>query len=383
MPPLSIMIKPASSRCNLRCAYCFYADEARLRETPDCGRMPEAVCRALIEKAVNAAEGSVSFLFQGGEPTLAGLDFYRRFVALVRASAPRGLTVRYALQTNGTLLDEDWCRFFRENRFLVGLSLDGTRACHDRFRRDGEGRGTYDRVLRAARLLDRTGVAYNVLTVVTGTAARHIQSVFSSLCKNGFFYQQYIPCLDPLEGKRGGEAYSLSPGQYEAFLKTLFDLWYRELEQGRYYSIRYFDNLVWMLDGRPPEQCSMCGRCGVQYLVEADGSVYPCDFYALDQYRLGNILHGAWADLDRAREQMGFIRASEYVPEACRHCRWYPLCRNGCRRDRTAEADRPGRNYYCEAYAGFFAYALPRLGRVRTLLLRQERRGMKNFASDG
>lgn len=368
MPPLSILLKPASSGCNLRCAYCFYADEASARAVPNYGLMSIEVSHALIEKALTAAEGSVSFLFQGGEPTLAGLEFYRDFVSHVQETIPAGLAVQYAVQTNGILLDEDWCRFFRENHFLVGLSLDGNRECHDRFRKDGAGRGTYDRVLRAARLLDRAEVDYNVLTVVTGYLARHVQSVFSSLCREGFRFQQYIPCLDPLEGDRGGQSFSLSPKQYEEFLKTLFDLWYRELEQGRYWSVRYFDNLVWMLGGHAPEQCSMRGCCGLQYLVEADGTVYPCDFYGLDQYRLGNILENSWAELDRAREDIGFIQASKRVPEECGRCQWYALCRNGCRRDRLAEADGLGRNYYCQAYAGFFAYALPRLRRARELL---------------
>lgn len=370
MPPLNILLKPASSGCNLRCAYCFYADEARLRDVPDCGQMPEDVSRALIEKAVGAAEGSIAFLFQGGEPTLAGLDFYRNFIDHVKQTAPTGLPVRYAIQTNGLLLDGEWCGFFKENRFLVGLSLDGSRECHDRFRRDRAGKGTYDRVVRAARLLERSGVEYNVLTVVTGYLARHTQAAFAALCKGGFRFQQYIPCLDPLEWERGGQDWSLSPERYEEFLKTLFDLWYRELERGRYYSIRYFDNLVWMLKGRAPEQCAMRGRCGAQYLVEADGSVYPCDFYGLDRYCLGNVRRDSWEALDRAREGLGFIRESERVPEACGHCQWYPLCRNGCRRDRLMEGGSPGRNYYCRAYAGFFAYALPRLGQVRGLLAR-------------
>ena len=368
MPPLSIMIKPASSGCNLRCTYCFYADEAQARSVPNYGIMSEDTARTLIEKSLAAAEGSVSFLFQGGEPTLAGLGFFRRFVALVEERRPRSLAIQYALQTNGTLLDEDWCRFFVENRFLVGLSLDGNRDCHDRFRRDSAGKGTFDRVLRAARMMDRIGVEYNVLTVVTGPLARHIQSVFGFLCKNGFRYQQYIPCLDPLEGERGGESWSLTPERYEAFLKTLFDLWFRELGRGRYWSIRYFDNLVWMLQGHPPEQCSMMGCCGIQYLVEADGSVYPCDFYGLDQYRLGNVLTDAWADLDRARERLRFVEESRAVPEKCGRCQWFPLCRNGCRRDRLWEDGTLGRNCYCEAYAGFFSYALPRLRRVPELL---------------
>ena len=368
MPPLSILLKPASSGCNLRCAYCFYADEASIRTVPNYGLMPREVGHALIEKAVGAAEGSITFLFQGGEPTLAGLDFYRDFVSHVKETAPGGPAVQYAIQTNGTLLDGDWRRFFQENHFLVGLSLDGNRACHDRFRRDGTGKGTYDRVIKAARLLEETGVEYNVLTVVTGHLAKHIQSVFSTLCKGGFRFQQYIPCLDPLEETRGGQGYSLSPEQYESFLKTLFDLWYRELKQGRYWSIRYFDNLVWMLDGHAPEQCSMLGHCGLQYLVEADGSVYPCDFYGLDQYRLGNILSNSWAELDRGREELGFVETSLRVPEECKNCQWYPLCRNGCRRDRRVEEDRLGRNYYCRAYAGFFAYALPRLRQAQSML---------------
>ena len=231
MPPLNILLKPASSGCGLDCAYCFYADEARRRQAPDRGVMPEEVSRALIEKALGAAEGYIAFLFQGGEPMLAGLDFYRAFVARVREAAPQGLAVRYAIQTNGLLLDREWCRFFRENHFLTGLSLDGNRACHDRFRRDRAGKGTYDRALRGAGLLERAGVEYNVLTVVTGHLARHTQAAFSALCRAGFRFQQYIPCLDPLGEERGGRDYSLSPEQYGEFLKTLFDLWYRELEQ--------------------------------------------------------------------------------------------------------------------------------------------------------
>ena len=211
MPPLSILLKPASSGCNLRCAYCFYADEAKARTIPNYGRMPEAVSHALIEKAVEAAEGSVTFLFQGGEPTLAGLDFFRDFADHVKKTAPPNLAVCYAIQTNGTLLDQEWCRFFKENRFLAGLSLDGSRECHNRFRLDGAGKGTYDRVRQTARRLEQAGVEDNVLTVVTGYLARHVQSVFSSLCREGFRFQQYIPCLDPLEEERGGQEYSVSP----------------------------------------------------------------------------------------------------------------------------------------------------------------------------
>ena len=371
MPPLNIMVKPASSACNLRCSYCFYADEAAGRLVADRGIMTPAVSHALIDKAARAGEGTVSFLFQGGEPTLAGLDFCRDFAAYVERAFPRGLGVRYAVQTNGTLLDEGWCRFFKENGFLVGLSLDGTRMCHDRFRRDAAGKGSYDRAVRAVRLLERAGVEFNVLTVVTGYLARHARSVFSALCGAGFRFQQYIPCLDPLEGPPGARDYSLPPRRYGEFLKTLFDLWYQELERGRYWSVRYFDNLVWMLGGHPPEQCSLVGRCTPQYMVEADGSTYPCDFYGLDEYRLGNILENAWEELDQAREALGFLQISRHVPAECRACQWYALCRNGCRRDRLMEGGRPGRSRWCEAYSDFLPYAVPRLNRVLGCLGRE------------
>lgn len=364
MPPLNVLLKPASSSCNLKCTYCFYADEAKARTVSNCGIMPDNICRVLINKAVSVAEGSISFLFQGGEPTLVGIDFYRRFVAMVKDTTPTGLSVHYAIQTNGTLLDQAWCEFFAENQFLVGVSLDGNRQCHDRFRQDQVGKGTYNRVLRATRLLDRNGIEYNVLTVVTGHLARHIQSVFASLCKEGFRYQQYIPCLDPIQEVRGGHDFSLSPTQYALFLKQLFDLWYRELIQGHYYSIRYFDNLIWMLRGYTSEQCSMYGCCAAQYLVEADGSVYPCDFYGLDEYRLGNVCANTWEELDQTRTQIGFIEMSRPVPDACRSCRWYPICRNGCRRDRLSENGKLGQNYYCKAYASFFDYAMPRLKQI-------------------
>ena len=370
MPPLSILVKPASSACGLRCAYCFYRDTAEARAVPDRGVMPPAVSRGLIEKAASAGEGAVSFLFQGGEPTLAGLDFFQDFVSQVEGAFPRGLGVQYAIQTNGALLSEAWCRFFRRHRFLVGLSLDGDRACHDRFRRDGAGRGTYDQALSAARLLERSGVEYASLTVVTGFLARRAGDVFAALCRRGCRVQQYVPCLPPLGGEWDAPGCSLQAGEYGAFLKDLFDLWYQELERGRYWPVRYFDNLIWMLDGHPPEQCSLVGRCSPQYMVESDGGVYPCDFYGLDAFRLGNVLQNTWEELERAR--LGFDRASRRVPEKCRSCQWYPLCRGGCRRERQTE-DGPSR--WCEAYAAFLPYALPRLLRAKELLLRGGVRG--------
>ena len=361
MPPLSVLIKPASSACNLRCRYCFYADEAARRAVGNRGVMSPAVLRALLERVFAEADGPVSLLFQGGEPLVAGLPFFEQVVALAARLNTRRLPVAYALQTNGTLVDDEWAAFFARHRFLVGVSLDGTKDLHDLVRPDAEGGGTHKRVLTGIAALRRHGVAFNVLTVVTGRLARSAQKVYNFYRKEGFCYQQYIPCLDPLDQPRGRELYSLTPAAYGQFLKDLFDCWYRDVSRGVFISERWFDNLVSLLQGRPAENCAQCGQCTVQLLVEADGSVYPCDFYALDEYRLGSVLDDPLARLQACPAARNFVAASLTRDPACEACPWLALCRGGCRRDRDLGGGALGRSYFCESYRAFFPYALPRL----------------------
>lgn len=375
MPSVSVMIKPASGSCNMRCRYCFYADEQSKREVGSYGLMSLETMRNLVDRALDYAEYACTFAFQGGEPTLAGLDFFREFVAYVEKNgkerkarrrledasrpAPDPLRIHYALQTNGYALTEEWARFFAENHFLIGISLDGTREIHDRYRLDAAGQGTYRRVMDSIGLLKRYNVDFNILTVITGPSARRAQKIYSFFRQNHFDYQQYIECLDPLGEAPGGHEYSLTPDRLEQFLKNSFDVWYREAAGGYYVSNRYFDNLLLILRGREPESCNMCGVCGVQWIAEADGSMYPCDFYVLDQWRLGNVNENTFAEMDRRRTELGFVEPSLRVPEECKACRWLPLCRNGCRRNRNLDGD--GKNYFCSAYKGFFEYAYPRL----------------------
>ncbi|MBU5626141.1 SPASM domain-containing protein [Oscillibacter sp. MSJ-2] len=358
MKQYNVMIKPASSACNLCCRYCFYADESRSRSVADYGRMSPETVQAILQRFLEQEADGFAFAFQGGEPTLAGLDFYRDFMERERGFR-RG-KVRHAIQTNGLLLDQQWARFLRQNHFLVGLSLDGNKASHDLYRVDRQGKGSFKHAFAAARLLEQNQVPFNILTVVTPQLARHIPSIFRFFQENGFRHQQYIPCMGPLEDGAGD--YVPTPAQLESFLKTLFDIWYRELLGGNYVSIRFFDNLVYMLQGQAPELCSMCGHCNIQYLIEADGSVFPCDFYALDGYCLGNIRDCSLEEIDRRRRELRFIEDSLRPPEECRSCPWAYLCRNGCRRDR-----RPGpggKNIYCAAYRGFFEYSYERLRQV-------------------
>lgn len=357
MPPLSLLIKPASGGCNMRCVYCFYHDEAQNRAVASYGMMSEDTLETLIRKALDYAGGQCTFGFQGGEPTLRGLDFFRRAVEYQQKYNVHNVRIYNALQTNGLLLDSHWARFFKENGFLVGLSLDGGKALHDSLRRGSQGRGTFSRTMRAARLLESHEVDFNLLTVVTRQSAENITQVYRFLRREGLLYQQYIPCLDPLGAPRGSSPYSLTPKVFGGFLKTLFDLWYQDVRAGRFIYIRYFENLLGMLLGRPPEHCGLSGRCALQHVIEADGSVYPCDFYCLDQWRLGNILEEDFAALDSAATAQRFLEESLAAPEDCGGCEYRFICRGGCRRDR----EGLGLNYFCQAYKEFFSYALPRL----------------------
>ncbi len=202
------------------------------------------------------------------------------------------------------------------------------------------------------------------MTVITAATCRDFRKVNNFFERNQLRFQQFIPCLDPLDETRGAHSWSLTPKRYEQYLKTSFDCWYENAikDKPRYH--RYFDNLLILMAGQRPEACGMSGVCGWQYVVEADGSVYPCDFYVLDRYRLGNLTTDTIAQIDAKRVEIGFIEQSQAVDTACTKCRWYTLCRGGCRRDRDYFMGGLGRNYYCEAYKGFFEYAHPRLEKL-------------------
>lgn len=373
MPPLSLLIKPASGNCNMRCRYCFYIDETMNRSVASLGRMSFETMRIIVDKALAYADGECTFAFQGGEPTLVGLDFFKDLTGYVaRQLNPKKLRVYYSIQTNGYDLNEDWAKWFAENKVLVGISLDGPKEIHDRYRLDRNGNGTFQRVMSSVRLLERHGVDFNILTVVSGANSRRGQQVYQFFKRQGFRYQQYIECLDPIGQVPGGQEFSLTPERYETFLKTIFDAWYQDMKAGRYVYNRFFENLMMLLTGQRPESCNMQGICGPQWVIEADGSVYPCDFYALDEWRLGNILENGFEEMEEVRWSSGFIEWSRRLPEECRQCRWLPLCRNGCRRNREpVTAEQTNKNVFCTAYRGFLEYAYPRLTEVSRMLVQQ------------
>lgn len=377
MPPVSVLIKPASSACNMDCRYCFYQDVAANRAQGFSGMMTLETAEALVSSAMAYAEDSCSFLFQGGEPTLAGLDFYRAFLALEQKYAKPGVAIQNSIQTNGYLIDDAWAAFLHGNRFLTGLSLDGPAQYHDSNRLDRAGKGTFNRTMRAAHVLEKHGAPYNILSVVTGQNARSIEKIYRFFVRSGFRYLQFIPCLEPLDGERGQAGYHLSCNEYETFLLRIFDLWLADLKAGRYISIRHIENWLTVLMGRPPESCNMNGRCSIQFVVEGDGSVYPCDFYVLDEWKLGTVGQNSFAELLGSERAQAFVRASLNVPRECRDCPYHFICRNGCRRDRAVGADGTiSLNYYCEAYRNFFRKRAPQLNEA-ILLLSRGRAGLR------
>lgn len=356
---MNLLIKPASGRCNLRCGYCFYADEMASRTCPDFGKMSLATLEGIIARLfAQNREEAVSILFQGGEPMLVGLDFYRAAVQWIRHYNTKKIPVHLALQTNGTLVDEAWARFFAEEGFLIGVSLDGTKEIHNFYRKDPLGKDTHNRVLRGISYLKKHGVEFNILSVITDRSVRNLTAFQGFFQKNGFSWLQFIPCLPSLDGK----TVPLTAEGYGDFLCRSFDLWYEKILRGEYVSERTFENYVAILMGRPPEDCALRGTCSIQFVIEADGSVYPCDFYALDAYRMGNFLTDSVVDLEKKAEELRFVARSRERCETCTSCPWFSLCRGGCRRSCEPAGDGPlPPSVFCEAYRKFFPYAYDRL----------------------
>lgn len=353
--PISVLMKPASGMCSMSCEYCFYCDEMQKRKQENLGFMSEETLKNVMRKTLLKAKGSISYAFQGGEPTLRGLDFFEKVIEYEKKYNRNGIPVTYALQTNGYAIQEDWCRFFKQHHFLVGISVDGIREIHDAYRRSKAGTPTFDRILQTTELFDQYGVEYNILTVVNQKTAARIGEIYSFYKKQGWKYQQYIACLDPLGAPHGKEEYALTPEQYGDFLIELFGCWYRDWKKGKQPFIRQFENYIAILLGYMPESCDQRGICGIQYVTEADGSVYPCDFYMLDDYCLGNFNEDRLEHMDQKRMEIQFIQRSRKLEESCRACSYYFICRGGCQRSRDFKEETGCyHNYFCKGYQRFF-----------------------------
>ncbi|MCD7827112.1 MAG: SPASM domain-containing protein [Clostridiales bacterium] len=352
MPPLSIMIKPASSLCNLSCEYCFYRDVSEHREHLGFGKMEHETVASLVTKALSFADGqSVAFAFQGGEPTLAGLPYFRDFVKTVNENNSKKSPIYYSIQTNGTVIDAQWADFFHDNAFLVGLSLDGDLE-GNKFRKKPSGQNSFYKITSTAEIFKRHKVDFNILTVLTGYCAENGERIYRYFRDKGYRYLQFIPCLRPFGSDEQSELY-MTPRQYGDFLIKVFNLYVKDYVRHNYISVRQFDNWVRLYLNQPAEQCGMYGHCSHQFVCEANGNMYPCDFYCTDEYFLGNINETDFSSMANSKTAVNFIKESLVLPDRCKSCRVYPVCRGGgCKRTQLS-------GDYCEAYKRFFNSCLP------------------------
>lgn len=353
MKNLNLLIKPASSSCNLRCRYCFYYDVADNREVKNYGIMNDDTLENMVKKVFDDVEYSANFAFQGGEPTMAGIEFFEKFHKFVEKYNIKKIIVNFSLQTNGTLLNKKWLELFKKHNYLIGLSLDGNKEMHDTFRIDAKGEGTFSRVLKAAKMMKKAEVEFNILCVVNKLIAQNGKLVYNFFKNNGFRYYQFIPCLDSLSCSEEKD-YTLTAEDYGKFLDETFNLWYEDMMSGKRISVRHFDNYTKILLGEEPEACDMVGHCNMNAVLESDGSMYPCDFYVLDEFKVGNINESSFEELFKSEAEMRFLRTSLAVDEKCKVCRYFKICRGGCRRHKELTAEGNYENRFCESYKYFF-----------------------------
>lgn len=362
MPAITVLIKPASGMCNMQCDYCFYCDEAQKRKHTSYGFMTEETLKNIIRKTILRAEGAVTYAFQGGEPTLRGLDFFEKVLEYEEHYNRNHIKVYNAIQTNGYLIDDQWCQFLKRHQFLVGVSVDGTRNVHDNYRHDASGKPTYDKIRNNIRRMEKYGVDFNILTVVTEKIADYIEEIYHEYQKNGWHYQQYIACLDPLNEERAQRSYALTLEKYGLFLTKLFNLWYSDWKKGKQPFIRQLENYVGILAGYVPEACNQRGNCSMQTVCEADGSVFPCDFYVLDEFLIGNFNQDRPDEIINNAKKNPLFERSHKIDPVCLECKYYQICRGGCQRERVyQEQTDTYHNYFCSSFQYFFDHCLERL----------------------
>jgi len=359
MKPFTLLIKPSGSDCNLDCAYCFYKDRS-----PEAGRGRQRMSEQVLEKLVADYMGLgfdvVGFAWQGGEPTLMGVDFFARAVELQRRYGRAGQWISNKMQTNAVLLDEKWCEFLHENKFLLGISIDGPKDLHDRYRLDRSGAGTYERVMRGIENCKRHQVEFSALIVLNSINVEQPDSLFDFVVENDLTFLQFIPCVerDPQTGNVA--PFSITPGQYGDFLCRMFDLW---CEYGpEKLNIRDFDSLVTYYVMGSHTMCTYSRQCAGFVVIEHNGDAYCCEFFVEPNWRLGNILETPLEDLAASGKKRAFARDKQKLCSRCLLCSHLDICRGGCVKDRVRSGDGGAEqaSYFCEAYKQFFDYTVPK-----------------------
>jgi uncharacterized protein len=366
--PFQVMAKPIGAVCNLRCAYCFYLDKLGLYPPGEHFKMADDVLGEFVRQYMESQPGpAVTFAWQGGEPTMTGLGFFRRVVELQKRHLPKGWECSNALQTNGLLLDREWCEFLRDNRFLVGISIDGPQELHDRYRLDSRGEGTHGRVMAALALLQEHRVDCNALCVVNDVNVGAPLDVYRFLREAGLDWIQFIPLVEPLAD--GVSERTVSSHGFGSFLCAIFEEWIAH-DVGRMH-VQAFEECLFVWSGLRPNLCVQAETCGLGLVMEHNGDIYSCDHFVDRGHFLGNILRTSLAELACDHRQSRFgLEKRDGLPSCCRVCDVRFICNGGCPKDRIALSPEgePNLNYLCAGYRMFFRHARPFAERMTQML---------------
>jgi len=358
MKPFSLLVKPASADCNLKCRYCFYLEKAALYPGTSRHRMSDEVLEKMIRSYLATEQPQYAFGWQGGEPTLMGLDFFRKITDLQQRHARKGSVIANGLQTNGTLLDCSLAKHLADFRFLVGVSVDGPAEIHDANRVAVDGQGSHAAVMRGIECLKQAGVEFNILTLVSRTNVGDAVGIYRYLRDAGFLYHQYIECVE-FDAAGRLQPYAIDGAAWGKFLCELFDAWYQA--DTRRVSIRLFDSILAMLVDGVANVCHMGKDCCQYLMVEHNGDVYPCDFYAVPGLKLGNVLNESWEQMLGSPAYKAFGARKRSWNERCEACEYQLLCGGDCQKNRPFEGRDPTElSPLCEGWKRFYGHTLER-----------------------
>jgi len=358
MQPFSLLIKPTSADCNLRCEYCFYLCKDRIYPDTPKHRMSDDVLEQMIKSFLQTDQQNYSFGWQGGEPTLMGVDFFRKVTDLQQKYGGPGANVSNGLQTNATLIDDEFAEHLGRYNFLVGVSLDGPPEIHNKYRTYADGRGSHEDVMRGIQNLQNHNVNFNILVLVSKSNVHHAREIYRYLKDQGFYYHQYIECVE-FDEQGQLMPYSIEPEEWGNFLCELYDEWRKE--DTYRVSIRRFDSIVGkMVDGMT-RACNMGQDCRQYFVVEHNGDIYPCDFFVQPELLLGNVKEDRWEELQQHPAYVDFgKRKTEYHP-ACTNCSYLSFCYGDCPKNRMRGTSPNPRqmSHLCEGWKMFYNHALP------------------------
>ena len=361
MRPFSLLVKPSSADCNLRCRYCFYLDRAELYPDATRHRMSDEVLERMISSYMGTAQPQYSIGWQGGEPTLMGLDFFKRVIALEQQYGRPGANISNGLQTNTTLIDDAWATHLARYNFLVGVSIDGPAERHDRYRVFVDGRGAHADVLRGVECLKRQRVEYNVLTLVSQSNVHHPKEIYHYLRDDlDVLFHQYIECVE-FDEDGSLAPFAIKAGEWGDFLCGIYDEWIA-CGDTRRVSVRLFDTILTKLVDGVPNVCASGTDCRQYLVVEHNGDIYPCDFYVRPELKLGNIMEHSWEELLASPLYADFGARKRQWNEACEACEFLSLCAGGCPKNRPGQGSTPHelsvlcagwKQFYQHTHAGF------------------------------